>query len=54
MKSKSDQKMVSIKKSEYEALVQCAQVTHDYLNGKARSFSHPDELLKHLNEPDHC
>lgn len=43
-----EKKTVTIQKGEYEALIQCVQVTKEYLRGKKQVFSSAKDLIKNL------
>lgn len=45
-------KSITLEKDVYDAMVQCLKVTSEYLQGKSKSFSSPEELIKHLEAND--
>ena len=44
----NNREMVTIEKEEYEALLHMAQVTKEYLQGKAKSFRSAESLIENL------
>ena len=45
---KTSDKTVTINKEEYEALVQTARVTSEYLAGKVETFDSADSLISNV------
>ena len=45
---KTSNKTVSVNKEEYEALIQTARVTSEYLEGKVETFDSAESLIRNL------